>query len=102
MKVCAAALKAFPQFNSSLDLAHKELVLKHYVHIGVAVDTPAGLLVPVLRDADRKGIEALAVELNDIAAKDERVLKDPAPVVAVSEPSGLTLQPVAASQSSLA
>lgn len=69
VKVCAAALKAFPRFNSSLDLASKELVLKQYIHIGVAVDTPAGLLVPVLRDADRKGIETLALELNEIAEK---------------------------------
>jgi pyruvate dehydrogenase E2 component (dihydrolipoamide acetyltransferase) len=69
IKVCAAALRAFPQFNSSLDLAHKELILKHYVHIGVAVDTPGGLLVPVLRDADSKGIEQLAVELNEVAEK---------------------------------
>ena len=68
-KVCAAALKAFPRFNSSLDLASKELILKHYIHIGVAVDTPGGLLVPVLRDADAKGIETLALELNEIAGK---------------------------------
>jgi len=68
-KVCATALKAFPQFNSSLDLARKELILKHYVHIGVAVDTPNGLLVPVLRDVDRKGIEQLATELNELAVK---------------------------------
>ena len=69
IKICAAALRAFPQFNSSLDLAHKELILKDYVHIGVAVDTPSGLLVPVIRDADRKGIETLATELNETAAK---------------------------------
>ncbi len=69
VKVCAAALKAFPRFNSSLDLAHKELVLKNYVHIGVAVDTPGGLLVPVLRDADEKGVERLASELNEVAIK---------------------------------
>ncbi|MBK8167560.1 MAG: 2-oxo acid dehydrogenase subunit E2 [bacterium] len=69
LKVCAAALKAFPRFNSSLDLAHKELVLKDYVHIGVAVDTPNGLLVPVIRDADRKGLEKLAQELNDAAQR---------------------------------
>ena len=55
VKVCAAALRAFPRFNSSLDLASKELILKQYVHIGVAVDTPGGLLVPVIRDADRQG-----------------------------------------------
>jgi len=69
LKVCGAALKAFPRFNSSLDLAHKELILKDYVHIGVAVDTPNGLLVPVIRDADHKGIEQLARELNDAAAR---------------------------------
>ena len=67
VKVCAAALKAFPQFNSSLDLARKELILKQYVHVGVAVDTPGGLLVPVIRNADQKGIEALASELNRLA-----------------------------------
>jgi pyruvate dehydrogenase E2 component (dihydrolipoamide acetyltransferase) len=69
VKVCAAALKEFPRFNSSLDLANKELVLKNYIHIGVAVDTPGGLLVPVIRDADQKGIERLALELNAIAEK---------------------------------
>jgi pyruvate dehydrogenase E2 component (dihydrolipoamide acetyltransferase) len=69
VKVCAAALKAFPGVNSSLDLANKELVLKEYVHIGVAVDTPGGLLVPVIRDADQKGIERLATELNGLAEK---------------------------------
>jgi len=69
IKVCAAALKAFPQFNSSLDMARRELILKQYVHVGVAVDTPGGLLVPVLRDADRKGIETLATELNEVAEK---------------------------------
>ena len=69
VKVCAAALSAFPQFNSSLDLASKELILKQYIHIGVAVDTPGGLLVPVIRDADQKGVESLAVELNELATK---------------------------------
>ncbi len=68
-KICAAALKEFPRFNSSLDLARKELILKQSVHIGVAVDTPGGLLVPVLRDADQKGVERLALELNEIAEK---------------------------------
>lgn len=68
-KTCAAALREFPRFNSSLDLAHKELILKQSVHIGVAVDTPGGLLVPVLRDADQKGVERLALELNEIAEK---------------------------------
>ncbi len=69
LKACATALKLFPQFNSSLDMAARELVLKKYVHIGVAVDTPNGLLVPVLRDVDRKGIATLATELNDVAVK---------------------------------
>jgi pyruvate dehydrogenase E2 component (dihydrolipoamide acetyltransferase) len=68
-KVCAAALKAFPQFNSSLDLAARELLYKDYVHIGVAVDTPNGLLVPVLRDVDQKGLERIAVELNRLAER---------------------------------
>ncbi len=69
LKVVAAALRAFPAVNSSLDLAAGELVLKRYVHIGVAVDTPAGLLVPVIRDADRKGLATLARELNTTAAR---------------------------------
>jgi len=68
-KICAAALQAFPRFNSSLDLASRELILKQSVHIGVAVDTPRGLLVPVLRDTEQKGVEQLAKELNQLAAK---------------------------------
>ncbi|MCB1150904.1 2-oxo acid dehydrogenase subunit E2, partial [bacterium] len=59
----------FPQLNSTLDLAAGELILKKYVHVGVAVDTPGGLLVPVIRDADRKGVATLAAELNATAAK---------------------------------
>ncbi len=69
VKVCGAALQAFPQFNSSLDPVGRELILKNYVHIGVAVDTANGLLVPVLRDVADKGIEQLARELNDLAAR---------------------------------
>ena len=69
LKICAAALRAFPQFNSSLDLARNELILKDYVHVGVAVDTPGGLLVPVIRDCDTKGLETLAAELNETAEK---------------------------------
>ncbi|MBE0564748.1 MAG: 2-oxo acid dehydrogenase subunit E2 [Krumholzibacteria bacterium] len=69
VKVCAMALRAYPQFNSSLDLARKELILKDYVHVGLAVDTPGGLLVPVIRDCDTKGIERLATELNALAEK---------------------------------
>jgi pyruvate dehydrogenase E2 component (dihydrolipoamide acetyltransferase) len=69
LKVCAAALKTFPKFNSSLDLARKELIFKHYQHIGVAVDTPNGLLVPVIKDVGDKGIEELAAELNELAER---------------------------------
>jgi pyruvate dehydrogenase E2 component (dihydrolipoamide acetyltransferase) len=69
VKVCATALKVFPQFNSSLDLGRKQLILKQYLHIGVAVDTPNGLLVPVLRDVAQKGVEQLATELNELALK---------------------------------
>lgn len=68
-KICAAALKVFPHFNSSLDSAAKELIIKDYIHIGIAVDTPNGLLVPVLRDVDGKGIATLARELNEMAEK---------------------------------
>ncbi|MFO7766864.1 MAG: 2-oxo acid dehydrogenase subunit E2 [Pelovirga sp.] len=69
LKVCALALKQFPQFNSSLDLASQELIYKKYVHVGVAVDTDNGLLVPVVRDVDHKGIGVLAAELNELAEK---------------------------------
>lgn len=69
LKICAEALKAYPQFNSSFDVAAKELILKHSIHIGVAVDTPNGLLVPVVRDVDGKGVATLAEELNDAAAR---------------------------------
>ena len=63
LKVAAAALKAFPQFNASVDMASREIVYKQYIHIGVAVDTDRGLLVPVVRDVDKKGITELAAEL---------------------------------------
>jgi pyruvate dehydrogenase E2 component (dihydrolipoamide acetyltransferase) len=69
VKVIAAALKVFPQFASSIDLAREELVYKKYVHIGVAVDTDRGLIVPVIRDADRKNILQLSVELARLAEK---------------------------------
>jgi pyruvate dehydrogenase E2 component (dihydrolipoamide acetyltransferase) len=68
-KVCARALIRFPRFNASLDMNRGRLILKHYVHIGIAVDTPRGLLVPVVRDADAKGITDLAVEIADLAAR---------------------------------
>ena len=63
MKAAVAALKAYPHFNASLDADLEEIVLKRYFHIGVAVDTERGLLVPVVRDVDRKSIAELAVEL---------------------------------------
>jgi pyruvate dehydrogenase E2 component (dihydrolipoyllysine-residue acetyltransferase) len=69
LKVIAAALKTFPDFNASLDVAQNTLILKKYVHIGVAVDTERGLLVPVIRDVDRKNIAELSVELATIAEK---------------------------------
>jgi len=76
VKICAAALRHFPRFNSSLDLANHRLIYKKYVHIGVAVDTDAGLLVPVVRDADKKDIETLALELDELAQRArERKLK---------------------------
>jgi len=65
MKAAATALKAYPIFNSSLDLEAQEIVVKKYYNIGVAVDTEDGLIVPVIRDVDRKSIKELAVELHD-------------------------------------
>jgi len=69
VKVVAAALKVFPQFNASIDLAAEEIIYKKYVHIGVAVDTDRGLLVPVVRDADTKNIIQIAVEIAQLSAK---------------------------------
>jgi pyruvate dehydrogenase E2 component (dihydrolipoamide acetyltransferase) len=69
MKACASALRQFPQFNSSLDMAAGQLILKQFIHIGVAVDTKGGLLVPVIKDVDKKGVNDLAVELNETAEK---------------------------------
>lgn len=67
IKAVVAALKAFPRFNASLD--RDTLVLKHYVHIGIAVETQDGLIVPVIRDCDTKSIAQLAAELADKAAR---------------------------------
>ncbi|MFW5785824.1 MAG: 2-oxo acid dehydrogenase subunit E2 [bacterium] len=69
LKVVSQALKRFPRFNASLDMAGKEIVYKDYVHISVAVDTDRGLLVPVVRDVDKKSIIALAGELGDLAQR---------------------------------
>ncbi len=69
MKAAVSALKAFPDFNSSLAASKDALIHKHYYHIGVAVDTPDGLVVPVIRDCDRKGIAEISRELGEISAR---------------------------------
>lgn len=69
LKVVASALKVYPQFAASVDLAREEIIYKKYCHIGVAVDTDRGLLVPVIRDADHKNILELSVELGQKAEK---------------------------------
>jgi pyruvate dehydrogenase E2 component (dihydrolipoamide acetyltransferase) len=69
LKVVASALKVFPQFNASIDLAKEEIVYKQYINIGVAVDTERGLLVPVIRDVDKKNIVELAAELTQVSRK---------------------------------
>jgi pyruvate dehydrogenase E2 component (dihydrolipoamide acetyltransferase) len=75
IKASVTALRQFPDFNASLDKSGENLVLKKYFHIGVAVDTPDGLVVPVIRDADRKGVFDLARELADISklAKEKKL-----------------------------
>lgn len=69
MKAAVAALKAFPRFNASLGPDGTTLILKKYFHIGFAVDTPNGLVVPVIRDVDRKGVVAIANEISDISTR---------------------------------
>ena len=69
MKAVVASLQEFPQFNASLDPKGDKLILKKYFHIGVAVDTPNGLVVPVIRDVDQKGLLQLATELGEISQK---------------------------------
>jgi len=75
IKACVTALKAHPEFNASLDKSGENLVLKKYFHIGVAVDTSEGLVVPVIRDADRKGVFDLARELAQVSqrARDKKL-----------------------------
>jgi len=75
IKACVTALKAFPQFNASLERSGERVVIKKYYHIGVAVDTSEGLVVPVVRDADRKGVFDLAKELGEISkmARDKKL-----------------------------
>ncbi|AZZ94171.1 dihydrolipoyllysine-residue acetyltransferase [Hahella sp. KA22] len=69
LKACAYALETYPQFNVSLDMDKKEVIQKHYINIGVAVDTPAGLVVPVIRDVNKKSLWELAQECAEMAAK---------------------------------
>ena len=69
IKACISALKKFPEFNSSIDPGGEAVILKRYFHIGFAADTPNGLVVPVLRDADRKGVLELAAETATLAGK---------------------------------
>ncbi|MGW8195686.1 MAG: 2-oxo acid dehydrogenase subunit E2, partial [Desulforhopalus sp.] len=69
MKAVATALKTYPYFNSSLDLKSQEIIIKRYFHIGIAVDTESGLMVPVIRDVDRKSIKELAIETADAVAR---------------------------------
>ncbi len=78
MKVCAAALMRFPRFNASIDMGNELLIYKDYVHVGLAVDTPRGLLVPVIRNVQDKGIIDLAVEITDVArrAREKKIKPD--------------------------
>lgn len=69
LKVAASALRVFPQFNASIDMTRNEIVYKKYIHVGVAVDTDRGLLVPVIRDVDKKNILQISVEMNQLAEK---------------------------------
>ena len=69
LKAIVSALRSFPRFNCSLDVRNEQLILKHYYHIGIAVDTPRGLLVPVIRDVDNKDVWQLAAELGELAER---------------------------------
>ena len=69
MKALAELLTKYPQFNASLDAGGQKLIFKKYFHVGMAVDTPNGLVVAVLRDCDRKGVPELALEIEELAAK---------------------------------
>ena len=78
IKLLVSALKLFPDFNASLDAEGQKIIYKKYIHIGVAVDTPRGLLVPVIRDVDQKNIIQIAVELQELAgrARDRKLTLD--------------------------
>ncbi|MGJ3255142.1 MAG: dihydrolipoyllysine-residue acetyltransferase [Alcanivorax sp.] len=69
VSACARALQEFPRFNSSLENSGEALIQKHYINIGIAVDTPNGLVVPVIKDADKKGLKAIALEMGELAEK---------------------------------
>ena len=69
LKACATAIRKHPTFNSSLTADKENLVIKHYLNIGVAVDTPDGLVVPVIRDAEQKGLLELAKELAEVSTR---------------------------------
>ncbi|MCK5724416.1 MAG: dihydrolipoyllysine-residue acetyltransferase, partial [Gammaproteobacteria bacterium] len=69
MKAIAAGLKKYPRFNSSLDATGENLIMKNYFHIGVAVDTPDGLVVPVIRDVDKKSLVDISIELRELSGK---------------------------------
>src|SRR5699024_4468289 len=76
IKAIIIALKEYPEFNSSLDEEKEELVLKHFYNIGIATDTERGLMVPVLKDADKKSVIEIAKEIDDLSsrAKDNEIL----------------------------
>jgi len=78
VKICSEALKKFPQFNSSIDLNKKEIIYKNYFNIGIAVDTDRGLLVPVIRNTDKKNIIDISAELNELAekARSKKIMPD--------------------------
>jgi pyruvate dehydrogenase E2 component (dihydrolipoamide acetyltransferase) len=78
MKAAVSTLQAFPEVNSSLSPEKDALILKSYYHIGIAVDTPGGLVVPVIRDVDRKGVTALSKELGEVSkrARDGKLTPD--------------------------
>jgi pyruvate dehydrogenase E2 component (dihydrolipoamide acetyltransferase) len=72
LKIIAEGLKQFPQFNASLDMQKQQIILKQYIHVGIAVDTTRGLLVPVIRDVDRKTITKISLEIVDLADRARR------------------------------
>lgn len=78
LKVCAVALQTYPQFNSSIDPSYKHLIRKKYYHLGVAVDTDDGLVVPVVRDVDQKGVLAISSDIKRLAslAVEKKLLPD--------------------------